>query len=165
MAIRLGINGFGRIGRLVYRIAAQHPDVTVVAINDLVPPESLAYLLKYDTMHGRFTVDGKFADVQATADGFTVNGKTTACTANEARTTPHKRRRGSQVQTPRAITRPMLTACRAGKMIGLPDMRPDSLAKAITEPVKVMAPMNTSKKISISWMVVSSAGTGIPGAK
>ena len=77
MAIRLGINGFGRIGRLVYRFAAQHPEVTVVAVNDLVPPENLAYLLKYDTMHGRFMVDCKPADVGLTSDGFTVNGETT----------------------------------------------------------------------------------------
>ncbi|MEO1277779.1 MAG: type I glyceraldehyde-3-phosphate dehydrogenase [Planctomycetota bacterium] len=77
MAIRLGINGFGRIGRLVYRIAAQHPDVTVVAINDLVPPENLAYLLKYDTMHGRFLVDCKPAQVELSGDGFTVNGEST----------------------------------------------------------------------------------------
>ncbi len=77
MAIRLGINGFGRIGRLVYRIAAQQPDVTVVAINDLVPPENLAYLLKYDTMHGRFLVDCKPAQVELSGDGFTVNGEST----------------------------------------------------------------------------------------
>jgi glyceraldehyde 3-phosphate dehydrogenase (phosphorylating) len=77
MSIKIGINGFGRIGRLVYRIAANTPGVEVVAINDLVPADSLAYLLKYDTMHGRFLIDGKQAEISATEDSFTVNGYTT----------------------------------------------------------------------------------------
>ena len=77
MAIRIGINGFGRIGRLVYRIAAQAGDVEVVAVNDLVPADNLAYLLKYDTMHGRFSIGGKHATVEATETSFTVNGKVT----------------------------------------------------------------------------------------
>ena len=81
MAIKIGINGFGRIGRLVYRIAANTPGVEIVGVNDLVPADNLAYLLKYDTMHGRFLVDHKPAEVSATEDSFTVNGKTTACTA------------------------------------------------------------------------------------
>ncbi|MEM1185401.1 MAG: type I glyceraldehyde-3-phosphate dehydrogenase [Planctomycetota bacterium] len=81
MAIKVGINGFGRIGRLVYRIAANTPGVEIVGVNDLVPADNLAYLLKYDTMHGRFLVDHKPAEVSATEDSFTVNGKTTACTA------------------------------------------------------------------------------------
>ncbi|MEL6741735.1 MAG: glyceraldehyde 3-phosphate dehydrogenase NAD-binding domain-containing protein, partial [Planctomycetota bacterium] len=81
MAIRIGINGFGRIGRLVYRAAAQSSDIEVVGINDLVPADNLAYLLKYDTMHGRFMIDGKPADVSATEDSFTVNGTTTKTTA------------------------------------------------------------------------------------
>ena len=54
MAIRIGINGFGRIGRLVFRVAAQRPDIEVVAINDLMDPEHLAYMLKYDSTHGRY---------------------------------------------------------------------------------------------------------------
>ena len=54
MAIRIGINGFGRIGRLVYREAVRRGDFEVVAINDLVPAHNLAYLVTYDTMHGRF---------------------------------------------------------------------------------------------------------------
>jgi glyceraldehyde 3-phosphate dehydrogenase len=81
MPIRVGINGFGRIGRLVYRIAAEHPDVEVVAINDLVPADNLAYLLKYDTMHGRFRIGGKPVDISASENSFTVNGKTTKTTA------------------------------------------------------------------------------------
>ncbi|MFG0307515.1 MAG: type I glyceraldehyde-3-phosphate dehydrogenase [Phycisphaerales bacterium JB040] len=77
MAIRIGINGFGRIGRLVYRAATQAGDFEIVAINDLVPADNLAYLLKYDTMHGRFTVKGAPADISATENSFTVNGFTT----------------------------------------------------------------------------------------
>lgn len=83
MAVRVGINGFGRIGRLVFRAAAQRSDVEIVAVNDLVPSDSLAYLLKYDTMHGRFRVKGELADVQARGDGFDVNG--TAVKAFEER--------------------------------------------------------------------------------
>lgn len=62
MAIRIAINGFGRIGRLAFRIIAeQHEDVEVIAINDLVPAENLAYLLKHDSVHGqpKFTVSAK----------------------------------------------------------------------------------------------------------
>lgn len=81
MPIRIGINGFGRIGRLVYRIAAQDPSIEIVAVNDLVPADNLAYLLKYDTMHGRFRINGKPADVAATETSFTVNGRTTRTTA------------------------------------------------------------------------------------
>ncbi len=68
MGVRIGINGFGRIGRLVYR-AGLEAGVEVVAVNDLVPADNLAYLLKYDTMHGRL---GR--DVKATGDGFSVGG-------------------------------------------------------------------------------------------
>jgi len=63
MAIKVGINGFGRIGRMVFRAAAQHfPDIEVVGINDLLEPEYLAYMLRFDSVHGRFrgeiAVDG-----------------------------------------------------------------------------------------------------------
>ena len=57
--IKIGINGFGRIGRLVFRAACTNDNIEVVGINDLVPVDYMAYMLKYDTMHGRFdgTVD------------------------------------------------------------------------------------------------------------
>ena len=54
MAIRIGINGFGRIGRLVFRSAMKQKDVTIVGINDLLDIEHLAYLLKYDSVHGKY---------------------------------------------------------------------------------------------------------------
>ena len=57
MAIRIGINGFGRIGRLVFRAAMNQNDVTIVGINDLLDIEHLAYLLKYDSVHGKY--DGR----------------------------------------------------------------------------------------------------------
>jgi glyceraldehyde 3-phosphate dehydrogenase len=82
MAIRIGINGFGRIGRLVYRIAYDQ-GVDVVAVNDLVPADNLAYLLKYDTMHGRFKIGNAPAEVSATETSFTVNGKTTKTMAEK----------------------------------------------------------------------------------
>ena len=53
MSIKLGINGFGRIGRLVFRVAMKHPDVEVVAINDLTDAATMAHLLTYDSVHGR----------------------------------------------------------------------------------------------------------------
>ena len=54
MSLRIGINGFGRIGRLVFRAAMQRSDVTIVGINDLLNVEHLAYLLKYDSVHGKY---------------------------------------------------------------------------------------------------------------
>lgn len=59
--IKVGINGFGRIGRLVFRAAVAKNDIEIVGINDLIPVEYMAYMLKYDTIHGRFngTVDIK----------------------------------------------------------------------------------------------------------
>ncbi len=74
MAIKVAINGFGRIGRLVLRAAANNPNFEFVGINDLVPSDNLAYLLKYDTMHGKF--DGS---VEATDDGIVINGKLVKC--------------------------------------------------------------------------------------
>ncbi len=70
MALKVGINGFGRIGRLVFRAAVNHPDIQFVGINDLFPPECLAYLLTYDSTHRRF--DGT---VEAQKDSLIVNGK------------------------------------------------------------------------------------------
>lgn len=54
MTIRVAINGFGRIGRMVARLLLQKPNIKLVAVNDLVPPDNLAYLFKYDSIHGRF---------------------------------------------------------------------------------------------------------------
>lgn len=74
--LKLGINGFGRIGRLVFRVAMERDNVEIVGINDLLDPDHLAYLLKYDSVHGKFngTVDVK--------DGhLVVNGKTIRVTA------------------------------------------------------------------------------------
>jgi glyceraldehyde 3-phosphate dehydrogenase len=83
MAVRIGINGFGRIGRLVYRIASEDPNIQIVAVNDLVPADNLAYLLKYDTMHRQFMLGGKHADITATETSFTVNGKQTKTMAEK----------------------------------------------------------------------------------
>ena len=77
MAIKVGINGFGRIGRMVFRAAVQNfPDIEVVGINDLLEPDYLAYMLQFDSVHGRFkgtvTVDG---------NTLVVNGKRIRLTA------------------------------------------------------------------------------------
>ncbi|MBS0018251.1 MAG: type I glyceraldehyde-3-phosphate dehydrogenase [Arthrospira sp. SH-MAG29] len=76
MAIKVGINGFGRIGRLVMRYGSQHPDIQFVGINDLVPADALAYLLKYDSTHGRF--NGK---VSSQDEAIVVDGQTIRCTS------------------------------------------------------------------------------------
>lgn len=76
MPIRIGINGFGRIGRLFYRMCSEQ-GIEIVAVNDLVPADNLAYLLKHDTMHGMFRLRGETATVSATENSFSVNGKTT----------------------------------------------------------------------------------------
>lgn len=70
MSIKVGINGFGRIGRLVFRGLVNNPDVEIVKINDLTDNKTLAHLLKYDTAHGKFagTVDG-FDDNSITVNG------------------------------------------------------------------------------------------------
>jgi len=70
MAIKVGINGFGRIGRLVFRALIDNPAVEIVKINDLTDNATLAHLLKYDTAHGKFK-----GTVSADADSLTVNGK------------------------------------------------------------------------------------------
>ena len=70
MSIKVGINGFGRIGRMVFRATVNHPDIEIVGINDLCPADYLAYMLKFDTMHGAFE-----GTVEATENSIIVNGK------------------------------------------------------------------------------------------
>ncbi|MGA1825235.1 MAG: type I glyceraldehyde-3-phosphate dehydrogenase [bacterium] len=70
MAIRIAINGFGRIGRLVFRAGINNPNYEFVAINDLVPAENLAYLLKYDSTHGTYK-----GNISCEGESITVNGK------------------------------------------------------------------------------------------
>jgi glyceraldehyde 3-phosphate dehydrogenase len=76
MPVKVGINGFGRIGRLVFRTAIQNPNIDFVGINDLVPPDNLAYLLKYDSTHGTY-----HGSIEAKDDGIVVDGKFIPCTA------------------------------------------------------------------------------------
>jgi len=76
MALRIGINGFGRIGRLVFRVAAARKDIEVVSINDLIDLDYMAYMLRYDSTHGRFK-----GDIEVKSDGLVVNGKEIRVTA------------------------------------------------------------------------------------
>lgn len=78
MAIKIGINGFGRIGRLVFRAAIQNPKVEVVGINDLFDAKQLAYMLKFDSIHGRFK-----GTVEAGEGCLIVNGKKIRLTAEK----------------------------------------------------------------------------------
>lgn len=68
--LKIGINGFGRIGRTFFRLSQSHPNLEVVSINDLASTETLAHLLKYDSVHGRF--DG---EVSASDQGLIINGR------------------------------------------------------------------------------------------
>ncbi len=74
MAIRVGINGFGRIGRLVFRVGVRRGGIEFIAVNDLVPADGLAYLLQYDSTHGRFE-----KEVTAGDDHFKCGGTKTMC--------------------------------------------------------------------------------------
>ncbi len=80
MTIKVGINGFGRIGRFVFRAAMNHPEIEIVGINDLTPVDYLAYMLKYDTMHGKFegTIEADVAN-----NKLIVNGKAIRVTAEK----------------------------------------------------------------------------------
>ena len=74
MSVRIAINGFGRIGRMVLREANKNPNFEIVAINDLVPSDNLAYLLKYDSTHGRFN-----GEVLSGQNSIEINGKKIEC--------------------------------------------------------------------------------------
>jgi len=79
MAIKVGINGFGRIGRMVFRaVAKDFKDIEIVAINDLLEPNYLAYMLKYDSVHGRFN-----GDIAVDGGNMVVNGKKIRLTAEK----------------------------------------------------------------------------------
>ena len=70
MSVKLAINGFGRIGRSVMRLAQHYKDLEIVAVNDLVPAPNLAYLLQYDSVHGRFE-----EKVEAVGDDLVIGGR------------------------------------------------------------------------------------------
>jgi glyceraldehyde 3-phosphate dehydrogenase len=76
MSVKLGINGFGRIGRLVFRATLKHPDVEVVAVNDLTDSATMAHLLKYDSVHGMLD-----RSIAAKDDAIDVDGKAVAITS------------------------------------------------------------------------------------
>lgn len=76
MPVKVGINGFGRIGRLVFRIGSKNPNIEFVGVNDLVPSDNLAYLLKYDSTHGSYQ-----GTIESRDDGFVVDGKFVPCMA------------------------------------------------------------------------------------
>ncbi|HGJ5872518.1 glyceraldehyde-3-phosphate dehydrogenase [Arsenophonus apicola] len=78
MTIKVGINGFGRIGRIVFRAAQERKDIEIVAINDLLDANYMAYMLKYDSTHGRFN-----GTVEVKDGHLVVNGKTIRCTAEK----------------------------------------------------------------------------------
>lgn len=78
MAIKVGINGFGRIGRLVFRAAQNNPNIEIVAINDLFAPNVLAQLLKYDSVHGKLE-----GTIEAKESSIVVNGKEIKITAQK----------------------------------------------------------------------------------
>ncbi|KAK3109493.1 glycerol-3-phosphate dehydrogenase, partial [Teratosphaeriaceae sp. CCFEE 6253] len=71
MVVKVGINGFGRIGRIVFRNAIEHPDIDIVSVNDpFIEPHYAAYMLKYDSSHGVFK-----GDIEVSGKDLTINGK------------------------------------------------------------------------------------------
>jgi len=76
--MKIGINGFGRIGRLAFRAAVDRPDIEIVGINDLVEPDYMAYMLKYDSTHGQFK-----GTIAVEGGHLVVNGKTIRVTAEK----------------------------------------------------------------------------------
>lgn len=78
MSIKVGVNGFGRIGRIVFRAAQERSDIEIVAINDLLDAEYMAYILKYDSTHGRFN-----GTVEVKDGHLIVNGKTIRVTSEK----------------------------------------------------------------------------------
>ncbi len=76
MTIKLGINGFGRIGRMVFRAALKNPALEIMHINDLTDPSTIAHLLQYDSVHGRLD-----ADIQAQENAISINGRQIRVTA------------------------------------------------------------------------------------
>ena len=72
MTIRVGINGFGRIGRLVFRAAQKRNDIEIVGINDLIDVEYMAYMLRYDTMHGQFDGTIEVKDGKLVVNGIAI---------------------------------------------------------------------------------------------
>ncbi|MCK5834740.1 MAG: type I glyceraldehyde-3-phosphate dehydrogenase, partial [Lentisphaeria bacterium] len=76
MTIKVGINGFGRIGRFVFRAACERNDIQVVGINDLIDVDYMAYMLKYDSTHGRFN-----GTVEVVEGNLVVNGQTVRVTS------------------------------------------------------------------------------------
>ncbi|MFP3013497.1 MAG: type I glyceraldehyde-3-phosphate dehydrogenase [Arsenophonus sp. NC-QC1-MAG3] len=78
MTIKVGINGFGRIGRVVFRAAQERKNIEIVAINDLLDANYMAYMLKYDSTHGRFN-----GTIEVNDGHLVVNGKTILCTAEK----------------------------------------------------------------------------------
>lgn len=86
MPVNVAINGFGRIGRLVFRIALSHPEINVVAVNDLVPADNLAYLFKYDSTHRKFE-----GEVSAQSDSLIIDGrKIKVCSEKDPAALPWK---------------------------------------------------------------------------
>ena len=84
MAVRVGVNGFGRIGRVFFRAALESPDLEVVAVNDLADAKTLAHLLKHDSVHGTLN-----AEVKAKGEAIFVNGREIrVCSAKDPATLP-----------------------------------------------------------------------------
>src|SRR5437879_13773854 len=84
MAVRVGVNGFGRIGRVFFRAALEAPEIEVVAVNDLADAKTLAHLLKHDSVHGTLN-----AEVKAKGEAIFVNGREIrVCSAKDPATLP-----------------------------------------------------------------------------
>ena len=138
MSIKIGINGFGRIGRVVFRAAMNHPDVEVVAINDLTDAATMAHLLKYDSVHAKLDMDIKAKD-----GAIEVNGKSIAYTA---------------VKDPEKLAWKDCGVDIACECTGLFRNR-DSAAKHLTAGARKVAPLRSALNGKLPHVLVTDMGT------
>ncbi len=90
--IKIGINGFGRIGRLVFRAAMAKDNLEIVGINDLISVDYMAYMLRYDTMHGQFK-----GTIEVKENALVVNGHSIRVTAEKRSRKPEMERSGRRI--------------------------------------------------------------------
>ena len=109
MAVKVGINGFGRIGRNVFRAALNNPEVEVVAVNDLTDANMLAHLLQYDSVHGKL-------DAKVSVDGsnLVVNGQTIQVTAERDPSKLSWGEQGVEIEEKIPAIVRVLTNCKVG---------------------------------------------------
>ena len=146
--VKIGINGFGRIGRIAFRVAVNRPNIQIVGINDLLDVDHLAYLLKYDSVHGRF--DG---DIEVKNGNLVVNGNEIRVSAEHNPEDLKWNEVGADVVLD--CTGIFTTLEEAGKHIGAGAKKVVISATSVDAPMFVMGVNN--KKITDEDIIISNA--------